>query len=246
MNRVVLITGGAGGMGRAIAAKFLAAGDVVVVADLRIEPPVEDATAIHTDVTSVEDCERMVAETLALHGKLDVLVCAAGVWVEGPAEEMTERQWDRVADVNLKGSFFSCRFAIPALIGSQGSIVLISSDYGLVGGPGASIYCATKFGVNGLMRSLALELAPQGVRVNSVCPADVLTPMLEGQARDFGGDDPKGYLAGLLETLPQGPERARFIRPDEIASVVAFLASPEAEPINGVAMPVEWGVSAGY
>jgi len=233
-------------MGRAIAERFMAAGDQVVLADLRIEPELEGAAGVIADVTDVAACERMVAETIALHGRLDVLVCAAGVWVEGPTADMTEQQWNRTVDVNLKGSFFACRFAIPALVASQGCIVLISSDYGLVGGPEAAIYCATKFGVNGLMRSLALELAPQGVRVNSVCPTDVLTPMLEGQARDFGGGDPAGYFSNLLETLPQGPGRARFIRPEEIAAVVAFLASAEAEPINGVAMPVEWGVTAGY
>jgi NAD(P)-dependent dehydrogenase (short-subunit alcohol dehydrogenase family) len=95
---------------------------------------------------------------------------------------MTEDQWDRTIDVNLKGTFFACRFAIPALITSQGSIVAISSDYGLVGGPGAAIYNASKFGVNGIVKSLALELAPHGVRVNSVCPADVETPVLVSSA----------------------------------------------------------------
>jgi NAD(P)-dependent dehydrogenase (short-subunit alcohol dehydrogenase family) len=250
-RRVVLITGGAGGMGRAIAARFIEDGAAVVVAD-RTEAALSDAVdaipgvdTVVADVTDVGDCERMVSSTVALHGRLDVMVCTAGVWVEGPTAEMTEEQWDHTIDVNLKGTFFACRFAIPSLIEHEGCIVVISSDYGLVGGPGAAIYNASKFGVNGIVRSLALELAPQGVRVNSVCPADVETPMLAGQARDFGGGDEAGYLAALRSTLPQG-ERARFIRPDEIASVVAFLASAEAAPITGVCMPVEWGVTAGY
>ena len=165
--------------------------------------------------------------------------------MEGPTADMTEEQWDRTIDVNLKGTFFACRFAIPALIASQGSIVAISSDYGLVGGPGAAIYNASKFGVNGIVKSLALELAPHGVRVNSVCPADVETPMLAGQARDYGGGDEAAYLAALKSTLPQG-DRARFIRADEIAAAVAFLASDQAAPITGVCLPVEWGVTAGY
>ena len=238
MSRVVLITGGAGGMGRAIRARFEALGDRVVTADLR------DADVI-ADVTEVQDCRRSIAEVIRRHGRLDVLVTAAGVWVEGPTATMSEQDWDRVIDVNLKGTFFAIRYAIPHLVETAGCIVAISSDYGLVGGNGAAIYAASKFGVNGLVRSLALELAPLGVRVNSVCPTDVDTPMLAGQARDFGGGDEEGYLRTLLDTLPQG-EHARFIRPDEIASVVAFLASPEAEPITGVAMPVEWGVTAGY
>ena len=225
-------------MGRAIRSRFEALGDTVASADLK------DADVI-ADVTSFAECERMVAEVVAAHGRLDVLVCAAGVWVEGPTADTTEEQWNRVIDVNLKGTFFACRFAIPKLVASRGCIVNISSDYGLVGGPGAAVYNASKFGVNGITRSLALELAPLGVRVNSVCPADVDTPMLAGQARDFGGGDPEGYLAALKATLPQ-KERARFITPDEIAALVVFLCSEEAAPITGACIPIEWGVTAGY
>jgi NAD(P)-dependent dehydrogenase (short-subunit alcohol dehydrogenase family) len=250
-DRVVLITGGAGGMGRAIASRYADSGDRVVLADVRPELLAEAARELHAvttlpvDVRDVHACDRMVEDTVARHGQLDVLVCAAGVWVEGPSAEMTEADWHRAVDVNLKGTFFACRAAIRPLVETRGCIVAISSDYGLVGGPGAAIYCATKFGVNGIVRSLAVELAPRGVRVNSVCPTDVDTPMLAGQARDFGGDDPGGYLGRLLATLPQG-DRARFIRPDEIAHAVAFLASPDSAPITGVCLPVEWGVTAGY
>lgn len=250
-RRIVLITGGAGGMGRAIARRFLDQGDLVTLADRdeqALRSAVEDvgaAGAFVADVSAVEDCRAMVEKTVDQHGRLDVLITAAGVWTEGPTAETTEPEWDHTIDVNLKGTFFACRFAIPPLVASGGSIVAISSDYGLVGGPSAAVYCASKFAVNGLVRSLALELAPSGVRVNSVCPADVDTPMLAGQARDFGGDDPQGYLATLLATLPQG-RRARFIRPDEIAAAVAFLASAESAPITGVCLPVEWGATAGY
>jgi NAD(P)-dependent dehydrogenase (short-subunit alcohol dehydrogenase family) len=250
-GKVVLITGGAGGMGRAIGARFRAADDTVVLADNARSALAEAANAVPgvdtlvADVTQVDECEQMASTTMARHGRLDVLVCAAGVWVEGETAEMTEAQWDRTIDVNLKGTFFACRFAIPALIEREGCIVVISSDYGLVGGPGAAIYNASKFGVNGIVKSLALELAPHGVRVNSVCPADVDTPMLAGQARDFGGGDEAGYLAALKATLPQG-DRARFITPDEIAAVVSFLTSDESAPITGACLPVEWGVTAGY
>jgi NAD(P)-dependent dehydrogenase (short-subunit alcohol dehydrogenase family) len=250
-DRVVLITGGAGGMGRAIARRFAEQGETVVVADIdrdRLSAITDELPGVGTisaDVSNVSACQRMVDDAVSRYGRLDVLVGAAGVWVEGPADTMTESQWDRVLDVNLKGSFFACRYAIPHLVRAGGSIVLIASDYGLVGGPGASIYAASKFGVNGIVRSLALELAPLGVRVNSVCPADVDTPMLAGQARDFGGGDEAGYLDRLLATLPQGP-RARFITPEEVAAVVAFLCSPEATPITGACVPMDWGVTAGY
>lgn len=251
MSRIALITGGAGGIGRAVAARLHADGDTVVLADVseeglsaaRAELP--HADTVVANVAVVADCAAMVATTVRRHGGLDVLVNAAGVWTEGPSWEMDEAQWNRTLDVNLKGTFFACRYAIPELMRREGSIVNLSSDSGLGGNPGCAIYNASKFGVNGITRSLALELAPHGVRVNAVCPADVDTPMLAGQARDFGGDDPEGYLSSLLDKMPQGP-RARFIRPSEIATVVAFLASAQATPITGACVPVEWGVLAGY
>ena len=149
---------------------------------------------------------------------------------------MTEDQWDRTIDVNLKGTFFACRFAIPALIASEGSIVAISSDYGLVGGPGAAIYNASKFGVNGIVKSLALELAPHGVRVNSVCPADVETPMLAGQARDFGGGDESATCCVEGHASPGRPS-ARFIRPTRSRRRSRSLPRTEAAPITGVCLP---------
>jgi NAD(P)-dependent dehydrogenase (short-subunit alcohol dehydrogenase family) len=251
VTRVALITGGAGGMGRAIAERFLRDGDAVVLADVDtaglqvVATEMPDVATVEVDLTVVAECAGMVGEVLALHGALDVLVNAAGVWVEGNSWEMTEEQWDRTIGVNLKGTFFASRYAIPELIRSEGCIVNISSDSGLGGNPRCAIYNASKFGVNGITKSLALELAPHGVRVNAVCPADVDTPMLSGQARDFGGADEEGYLRSLLAKMPQGA-RARFIRPDEIASLVAFLASAEATPITGACVPVEWGVLAGY
>ena len=254
-GQVTLITGGGGGMGRAIAARFLAAGDAVVLADISsdalhaattdLDPGTSPLETVEVDVAVVADCERMVTETVERHGRLDVVVNAAGVWVEGPTAQMTEAQWDRTIDVNLKGTFFACRSAIPHLERTEGCIVNISSDYGLVGGPGAAIYCASKGGVCLLTRSIGLELAPKGVRCNAVCPTDVDTPMLAGQAREFGGDDPDAYLSSLLSTLPQ-KERARFIRPDEVAALVAYLASPDAAPMTGACVPLDFGVTAGY
>jgi NAD(P)-dependent dehydrogenase (short-subunit alcohol dehydrogenase family) len=254
-GRGVLITGGAGGMGRAIAAAFLDDGDAVAIADVSGEALLaavadvrtEDTTleAIQVDVRRVDECERMVTEGVERLGRLDVLVNAAGVWVEGPTATMSEEQWDRTIDVNLKGTFFACRFAIPHLERTEGCIVNISSDYGLVGGPGAAIYNASKGGVSLLTRSLGLELAPKGVRCNAVCPADVDTPMLEGQARDYGGGDREGYLDALLVNYPQ-KERARFIRPEEVAALVRYLASPAAAPMTGACIPIDFGITAGY
>jgi NAD(P)-dependent dehydrogenase (short-subunit alcohol dehydrogenase family) len=254
-QRAVLVTGAAGGIGRAVAERFLALGDAVTLADVDEERLAKAAADLGgdgrvlsiavADVRSVADCEAMVRAAMDAHGRLDVLVNCAGVWVEGPTEQMTEEQWDRTVDVNLKGTFFACRHAIPHLLRSEGCIVNLSSDAGLVGTPETAIYCASKGGVSLLTKALAMELAPKGVRVNAVCPNDVDTPMLEGQARDFGGDDPKGYLDALLAKYPQG-ERSRFIRPEEIAALVAYLASPEAAPITGACIPIDFGSTAGY
>ena len=250
-GRVVLITGGAGGIGRAAAVRFRALEDTVVLAD-RSPEALSAATSelggvdtIVADVSLVSECERTVEETVARHGRLDVLVNCAGVWVEGPTAEMTEEQWDRTIGVNLKGTFFMCRFAIPHLERSEGCIVNLSSDAGLVGTVETAIYNASKGGVSLLTRSLALELAPRGVRVNAVCPNDVETTMLEGQARDYGGGDPEGYLRALLDKYPQ-KDRARFIEPREIADLIAYLASPEAAPITGANIAIDFGSTAGY
>lgn len=253
MARVVLITGAAGGIGRATAERFLSLGDAVVLADISKEgllaaaadlTPRGRVDTVRADVAEVGDCERMISETIAEHGRLDVLVNCAGVWVEGPTAEMTESQWDRTIDVNLKGTFFACRYAIPHLERTGGCIVNVSSDAGLAGTPGAAIYCASKGGVSLLTKSLGLELAPKGVRVNAVCPNDVDTPMLAGQARDYGGDDPQGYLEALLARYPQ-KERARFIRPDEVAALIVYLASREAAPITAACIPIDFGRTAG-
>ena len=249
-ERVVLITGAAGGIGRAAAARFREQGDTVVLTDVAapaLARTAEDLGGLDTvvaDVTVVADCDRVVAETVERHGRLDVLVNCAGIWVEGPTAEMTEDEYDRTIDVNLKGTFFMCRYAIPHLERTEGCIVNLSSDAGLIGSAEAAIYCASKGAVSQLTRSLAIELAPKGVRVVAVCPNDVETPMLEGQARDYGGGDREGYLQALLATYPQ-KERARFIRPEEVAALIVYLASPEAAPITGANIPIDFGSTAG-
>jgi NAD(P)-dependent dehydrogenase (short-subunit alcohol dehydrogenase family) len=123
-------------------------------------------------------------------------------------------------------------------------VVNLSSDAGLQGNAGAAVYCASKGAVSVLTKALALELAPSGVRVNAVCPGDVDSPMLRGQAAAHGGDDPEGYLRGLLSGYPQGAA-ARFVRPDEVAELVWFLAQPAAAAITGANMSIDFGLSAG-
>jgi NAD(P)-dependent dehydrogenase (short-subunit alcohol dehydrogenase family) len=200
---------------------------------------------VQADIRSVAECERVVAETLARHGRLDALVNCAGVWVEGDSALATEEQWSLCMDVNLKGTFFMCSRALPALKASKGAIVNISSDAGVVGNAGAAIYCASKGGVTVMSKALAVELAPAGVRVNALCPADIMSPMLQGQADRFGNGDPQRYFRQLLSHYPQG-DAARFITPQEVAQHIAFLLSPAAAAMTGASVMLDSGVTAGY
>ncbi len=253
--RVVLIVGGAGGMGRATARRLAGPGVHLALADLDEAGLVAAgaalaggpaAVSIHPlDVRDPAACRAVVDGVAELAGGLDVLVNAAGVWLEGPSEAATEAEWDRTVDVNLKGTFFTCAAAIPHLAARRGCIVNVASDAGLVGNAGAAIYCASKGGVVLLTKALAVELAPRGVRVNALCPSDVETPMLAFQADRYGRGDPEGYRRALLEKYPQG-DRARFIRPEEVAAAVAWMCSPEAGPLSGAAISLDFAITAGY
>jgi NAD(P)-dependent dehydrogenase (short-subunit alcohol dehydrogenase family) len=254
--RVALITGGAGGIGLASAERLLRDGWVVALCDVDAEglgaardtlgPFVgHRLLAITADLRSVAECERAVSDAVEWAGRLDCVVNAAGVWTEGASDDVTEDEWDRVLDINLKATFFICRYAIPALERTGGCIVNLSSDAGLFGNKGAAVYSASKGGVSLLTRALAVELAERGVRVNAICPGDVDTPMIRYQANTFGKGDPAAYLRGLLAHYPQGA-RARFIQPTEIAALVAYLASAEAAPITGACISIDFGLTAGY
>lgn len=241
---VVLVTGAAGGIGAASAARFAAGGWRVVASDLQAPVGANIEHAIAADLTVVDQCRDLVREAVQRAGRLDCLVNCAGVWSEGPVERTSEATFDHCIGVNVKGLFFTSAAAIEHLERSGGCIVNLSSDAGVQGNAGAALYSASKGAVTNLTRALALEFAPRGVRVNAVCPGDVDTPMLAGQARDFGAGDPAGYLASLLAHYPQG-DRARFARADEVAELVWYLAQSHAAPITGANLSIDFGLSAG-
>jgi len=247
---VVLITGAGGGMGRAIARRFERAGWHVAATDFdgtrldALAVEVELLASIPADLRFPEACHGVLAETTARAGRLDALVNAAGVWREGPVESVSEADFDLLVDVNLKATFFMCAAVIPALRASHGAIVNISSDAGRQGNAGAAAYCATKGAVTNFTRALALDLAPNLVRVNSVSPGDTATPMLDFQAEHYGGGDPAAYKAALLAKYPQGAS-ARFVRAEEVAELVFFLCQPQAAAITGADYAIDFGYSAG-
>ena len=251
---VALIAGGAGGMGRAIAEALARTGYAIALADLPLDPLYQGEQALSAaghvvcavplDLRSRTSCYECIATTMAWGGRLDILINAAGVWREGAPESMSEADWDLVMDVNLKGPFLMIQAALPHL--PDGAAILnIASDAGLVGNKGASVYSASKGGLVLLTKALALDLAPRRIRVNALCPADVATPMIEFQAETYGDGDPKAYKDRLLMQYPQGAA-ARFITPQEIASFAAYLVSAEASAITGAALPIDFGMTAGY
>jgi NAD(P)-dependent dehydrogenase (short-subunit alcohol dehydrogenase family) len=246
-GKVILVTGAGGGVGGATARLLHKLGATVAATDLHAESLTDLPAALHlpADLREVSACETLVQTTLARFGRIDAVVAAAGIWVEGPSDQATEADWSACIDVNLKGTFFLISRAIPALAETKGAVVAIASDAGIVGNAGAAIYCASKGGVVLMVRALARELAPKGIRVNALCPSDIDSPMLAHQATRFGDGDPQAYLARLRSNYPQG-EASRFLTTEEIAAQVAFLLSPASAGVTGASVMVDFGLTAGY
>jgi NAD(P)-dependent dehydrogenase (short-subunit alcohol dehydrogenase family) len=248
-GKVALVTGGGSGIGRAICERFAAEGARVAVADWRL-PAAEEtvmrivaeggaAIAKAGDVASPADAERMVAETVDVFGRLEILVANAGQALVAAATETTPEQWDRTIGTNLTGCFLMTRAAIPHLIGAGGgSIVLTASQLAFVGAERFAAYAASKGGVLNLARALALDHARDKIRVNALCPGAVETPLLMNQ---FDGQDgPQGSLADLVALHPIG----RLGQPEEIAAAALFLASDDASFVTGSALVVDGGYLA--
>lgn len=247
---VVLITGAAGGLGRALARRFHQGHWRVVATDQNAAGLAELghklplAGSMPADLRSAATCNDVIERTLGRVGRLDALVNAAGVWREGPVEDCSEEDFDLVMAVNLKAPFFMCAAAVAHLKESRGCIVNISSDAGHQGNRNAAAYCASKGGLTLLGKTLALDLAPHGVRVNTVSPGDIATPMLQFQAERYGNGNPRAYFQELLAKYPQG-EQARFVQPGEVAELVFFLCQPGASAITGADLAIDLGLSAG-
>ena len=237
MSRVGFVTGVASGIGWAVAERLLADGVTVVGFDRRPSGPdgIEVVAGDVTDRVAVDDA---VAHTVDAHGRLDIVANVAGVPQMGRVEDIDDDEWRRVLDVNLTGPFLVCRAAAPHLRASRGCVVNIASIAGVEGQAYTAAYSASKGGVVMLTRSLAVEWAADGVRVNCVCPAGVDTPLIVEVAERMTADlDPR--LLDRLQMLVPG-----VISPDEIADAVAYLASDAARTITGHALTIDGGRSA--
>ncbi|ANY69024.1 short-chain dehydrogenase [Paenibacillus sp. BIHB 4019] len=255
-QKVVLVTGGGSGIGEACVEMYAAEGAHVVIADLnaleaqrvaegllqkyRFLKGLPKILALQADVSQEESVTSLMEATLQAFGRLDVLINNAAIICPKPIEDIDEQAFDRLYAVNVKGVYLMIKHAIPHLRSTKGNIVNLASLNGLVGQRNNAVYAASKGAVIAMTKSLALDFAPSGVRINCVCPAGVMTPLLEEWVQQQ--IDPAAAQRTLDEMHPLG----RPANAAEIAQAVLYLASEQASFITGVALPVEGGASLGY
>ena len=244
-NKVALVTGASSGIGAAIVSRLASDGYLVMAAG-RDEARSDEIRArcdnVQTwlgDITAAESCAELVSACIENFGRLDLLVNNAGIYQAATAEHTSDAHWLQTMAVNLNAPFYLSRAALPHLRASNGSILNIASDWGLVGGKEAVAYCASKGGIVLMTKAMALDHAHEGIRVNAICPGDVETPMLyaEGAARGLAASD-------ALRAADKASPTGRVTTADEVAALVAFLASDAAAQITGAAIPIDGGNSA--
>ncbi|HEX5469464.1 MAG TPA: SDR family oxidoreductase [Gaiellaceae bacterium] len=237
--RVVLVTGGGRGIGRAVVARFAAAGERVVAVG-RDRDALEESGAAEAEVCDVTD-EPGVEALFRRLGRVDVLVNNAGVSASAPLARTTLEDWRLLFEVNATGAFLCTRAALPGMIErADGRIVTVASVAGLAGSRYTAAYTASKHAAVGLMRAVASEVAGTGVTANAVCPAYVRTEMTErsvARISERTGRSAEEAEAALAGSLPLG----RLLEPEEVAFAVAFLAAPEAAAVNGQALVLDGG-----
>ena len=242
-DRVALVTGGSRGIGKAVVALLASYGTHVVINYVQDEASASatvemarnhgvKALAVRADVSQIEEAERLLKETIAHFGRIDFLICNAGIWEGGPVDSISEELWDRTMDINLKGTWSVCRAAVPYMKEQKfGRIVIVSSTAGQRGEANVSNYAASKGGQISFTKSLGPELASFGINVNCVAPGWVATEM----TADVLADKPK------LESIVKGIPLGRMATPEEIAGPIVFLCSEWAAHITGEVVNVNGG-----
>lgn len=235
-SRVVVITGAASGIGHATAELFRDLGDTVFGLDINDTVP-EGVTYVACNVGDKAAVDAAI-EKCAVHGRIDVLANVAGIVQFGRIETVTEEEWDRVHAVDLKGPFFLIQAALPHIRACGGNVVNVSSVAGNVAQPYATAYAAAKGGLTQLTKALALELSPEGIRVNAICPGTVDTPIVEQVFHKLTDDLDTRVADRLMMMLPGGA-----IAPAEIGETIVWLASPAARMVTGAVIAHDGGMS---
>ena len=239
-GKTAFVTGGAGGIGRAICARFANEGALVIAADLQNNDSAKDGVSfVQYDVTN-EGTVISTFEQLAKDwGKLDILVNAAGIEIEKTIEETSLEEWNRIFAINVTGMFLTSKYALPLLRKSDGASVINFGSYdGYIADPGLAAYCATKGAVHALTKAMACDHGPEGIRVNAICPGYVDTPMLQS----FFGES--GDIESLKKAVRDVHPMRTYGQPEDIANLVNWLASDEARYASGQLWVIDGGLSA--
>lgn len=253
-GKIALVTGGRGGIGRAIVRRFRTEGATVYAADLTPQGSLDDhdedgSHFIKLDVTQEADAMAAMDHVGHAHGKLDILVNAAGIEIEKTVEETTLAEWNQSFAVNATGTFLTSKYALPlmraaAKSGTSASLINFGSYDGFIADPGLAAYCATKGAVHALTRAMACDHGPDGIRVNAICPGYIDTPMLQS----FFNGEGSGGDGGTIESLQQAVRDVHPLRtygtPEDIANLVNWLASDEARYASGQLWVLDGGLSA--
>ncbi|QOG06565.1 SDR family oxidoreductase [Aureimonas sp. OT7] len=248
-NKVVLVTGGASGIGRACAERLAGEGAAIVIGDIntdaadRVAEAITretgmDAVAFRFDARESADCQALVDQAVERFGRLDAVVNCAGVMDWHRAHEYPDDAWDFVLKINLYATFYVSRAAIPHLLKTKGTIVNMSSAASICGVPYAAAYSASKGGINAMTRSMAVEYADQGLRVNAVCPGGVDTPLVTETTL-------VPEWADMTKIARMSSKIGRMSSAAEVAASVAYLASDEAASVTGISLSIDGGQSAG-
>lgn len=245
-DKVVYVTGGASGLGEAAVRRFAEEGGRIVIADIdeagakRVAESLPDAMAVHVDTSDAASVERSIAAAVERYGRIDVIFNNAGISGEQLLiHEMSVENWQRVARINGDGVFYVLKFGIAAMLRTGGgAIVNTSSTNGLIGIPNIAPYTFTKWGVIGLTKSVAIEYATQGIRVNAVAPTVVRTPLVEKFIADAADPEEMARSMEAFNPMPGMPEA------NDVADAVLFLASDDARFITGHVIPIDGGYTA--
>ncbi|MEM6677735.1 MAG: SDR family oxidoreductase [Pseudomonadota bacterium] len=252
-GKVALVTGGRGGIGRAIVARFVSEGAEVYAADLAeggsLPGAAPDGRFLRLDVSREAEAVEAMDRVRAEHGKLDILVNAAGIEIEKTIEETTLEEWNRSFAVNVTGTFLTSKHALPLLRaataeGATASIINFGSYDGFIADPGLAAYCATKGAVHALTRAMACDHGPEGIRVNAICPGYIDTPMLQSFFTGEGSGGGGKSIDQLQQAVRDIHPMRRYGTPEDIANLVNWLASDEARYASGQLWVLDGGLSA--